>query len=204
MLDQRVCTHFSGCWVPEVLDTKKYQNKRQEQQAEEQSTELVPGAALPPRLGCFCLFNDTAAVGRVCSGLPGGGGHAPVRPCRDEGGKASHELTCRKRQSSGLCRAVPPMVSSVCEEPACSEVELLSFSACSCAGKAGPPPWRPASFPTVLLAHAAGHVPTVDTGAPRCRGCRTRPGPRSCLGSAPALHFCPCANGWRCPECCSL
>lgn len=68
MLDQRVFTYFSGCWIPEVLDTKKHQNKRKEQQAEEQSTELVPGAALLPRLGCFCLFNDTAAVGRCARG----------------------------------------------------------------------------------------------------------------------------------------
>lgn len=66
MLDQRVFTYFSGCWVPEVYDAKKYQNKRKEQHAEEQSTELVPGAALPRRLGCLCLFNDKAVTARVC------------------------------------------------------------------------------------------------------------------------------------------
>lgn len=79
MLYQRVFTYFSGCWVPEVFDTKKYQNKRKEQRAEEQSTELVPGAALLPRLGCFCLFNDKPVIAGVCRGLQEGGGHARIR-----------------------------------------------------------------------------------------------------------------------------
>lgn len=62
--DQRVFTYFSGYWVPEIFDTKKYQNKRNEQHTEEQSADLVSGAGLLLPLGCFCLINDKTAIAR--------------------------------------------------------------------------------------------------------------------------------------------
>lgn len=151
MPDQRVFTYFSGCWVPEVSDTKKYQNKGKEQQAEEQSAELVPGAALLPRLGCFCLLEEKAAMARLAEAAGGRGQPAPdpAGTAGMQGGRASRELTSRKRQ----CSAVPPMVSSVCEEPARSEVESGSlWLHTRWEGRAEPPPRSDSQLSPALLA----------------------------------------------------
>lgn len=120
------------------------------------------------------------------------------------GGKASHELTSRKRQSSGLCRAVPPMVSSVCEEPARSEVELERLwlhTRWEGWATATPTEGQPAFLQLCWLQghpHATGHAePHSEVAVTLIQGHAAG------LGSVSAPHFCPCANGWRFPDCLS-
>lgn len=98
-LGERVFTYFSRCWVPEKFDTKKYQNKSNEQRAEEQSADLVSGAGLRSRFGCFCLTNDKTAITGALLLIQGGTGTHAWRTLVT---LASYELTSRKRQSSGL------------------------------------------------------------------------------------------------------
>lgn len=129
--DQRVFTYFSGCRVPEVSDTKKYQDKGEEQQAEEQSAQLVPGAALLPRLGCFCLSEGKRRWPGCAEGPSRRGRHTSDRAGpAGTGGQASPELTSRKRQRSGLRPAVPPMVCALRVRAASPPEEESRSSGC--------------------------------------------------------------------------
>lgn len=83
MLDQRVFTHFSGRWVPEVFDTKEYEDKRDEQHAEEQPADLVPGAGPLSPLGCFCLRSDKErCLMPVTQGVTRTHGYQTLTSCR--------------------------------------------------------------------------------------------------------------------------
>lgn len=149
MLDPRGRTYFSGCWVPEVFDTEKYENQRNDQHAEEQSTDLVPAAGLLSGLGCFCLINYKRAISRGLLPIHGGFEYTHTRhlsrwptPGRElPRGEARRQLTSRKRHSSGPSRDVPPMISAAgCSLRARTSrlrggvTEALG---CTCRGKAG-------------------------------------------------------------------
>lgn len=144
---ERGFTYLSGCWVPEVFDTQKNENERNEQRAEEKSADLVSGAGLLSRLGCFRLINERRGIGRGWLVVQGGMSTHVYRTfimlssCTVA--KASYKLTSRKRRSSGLSRAVPPMVSAVCEDARLLRGGVRKALGCTCSGgKAGwlPPP----------------------------------------------------------------
>ena len=99
-----------------------------------------------------------------------------------------------------------------------SEVELQRLWAAHAAGKAGsrpPPRRRQPAFPRSLPgpgcsrsacclqgasnSHAFGDEPARSSAA-RCPSATSRV-PVFHLISAPALYFCPCTGGWRCPGC---
>lgn len=69
------CTYLSGCWVPQVFGTKEHEDESNEQHAEEQPANPVPGAGLLSGLGCFCLDKHKRTISRVLPLLPVGRGH---------------------------------------------------------------------------------------------------------------------------------
>lgn len=58
-----------------MFDTKEYEDESNEQHAEEQPADLVPGAGLLSGLGCFCLDKHKRTISRGLPSLPEGRGH---------------------------------------------------------------------------------------------------------------------------------
>lgn len=79
ILDHRIFTHFFRRWVPEISDTKKYQNKKNHQYAE-QSTDLASFADLSC-LSWFCLSNYKITISSGLLTVPRNGENICMSDC---------------------------------------------------------------------------------------------------------------------------
>lgn len=139
VLGRRVFTYFSGCWVPEIFDTKKYQNKRNEQHAEEQSADLVSGAGLLSRLGCFCLINDKTVIASGLLMIQGGTStrayQTPITLTSCTVAKQATNLRPESGSPPGSPEPSLPWSPPCARTPARSEVEFPEALGCTCGGE---------------------------------------------------------------------
>lgn len=219
-LGRRVFTYFSGCWVPEIFDTKKYQNKRNEQDAEEHSADLVSGAGLLSRLGCFCLINDKRAIASGPLTIQGGTSTRAYQTSITLTSCTVAKQATNLRPESGSPPGSPepslPWSPPCARTRARSEVEFQEALGCTCGGEG----WVTAA-PVTAAASFSPPQPAGPRVLPQSspfarrerfprfwRRARTKlyrafsvghvQGP---LFLAQALLLPSASDGWRCPGC---
>lgn len=219
-LGRRVFTYFSGCWVPEIFDTKKYQNKRNEQDAEEHSADLVSGAGLLSRLGCFCLINDKTAIASGPLTIQGGTSTRAYQTSITLTSCTVAKQATNLRPESGSPPGSPepslPWSPPCARTRARSEVEFQEALGCTCGGEG----WVTAA-PVTAAASFSPPQPAGPRVLPQSspfarrerfprfwRRARTKlyrafsvghvQGP---LFLAQALLLPSASDGWRCPGC---
>lgn len=208
-LGRRVFTYFSGCWVPEIFDTKKYQNKRNEQHAEEQSADLVSGAGLLSRLGCFCLINDKTAIASGLLMIQGGTSTRAYQTSITLTSCTVAKQATNLRPESGSPPGSPepslPWSPPCARTRARSEVEFQEALGCTCGGEG----WVTAA-PVMAAASFSPPQPFARRERfPRFwRRARAKLYRALSVGHvqrpvflAQALLLPSASDGWRCPGC---
>lgn len=219
-LGRRVFTYFSGCWVPEIFDTKKYQNKRNEQDAEEHSADLVSGAGLLSRLGCFCLINDKTAIASGPLTIQGGTSTRAYQTSITLTSCTVAKQATNLRPESGSPPGSPepslPWSPPCARTRARSEVEFQEALGCTCGGEgwvtAAPVTAAPAFPPRSPLGPGCSRRARPLPGVSDSHAFGDEPARSSTVRSpsatsrvpfflAQALLLPSASDGWRCPGC---